>query len=583
MLLERDRKLFHLFAVISIALSFIVCVPFSLESVSLFEIIVKYMVIPAAIAVFTLLAWSTKFRSYRPAVKFTSIITSTPVFSYTAAIVFNTLLILVRNSVVYDQLKYNLLIIFLAAILVALIVFSHIFYKLVILFSKNEAMIVDGVIAVVALFLTILGCMIAFDYKDFGGFETNSVFFILVPVILGLAAAALHFICVNSAAQQKQEYVLKSRQELYDAWENNCLTAVKIYEIARENILETLLNYNLDELGFEELAEEETVEPVANENTDELQQKIAELEEQNKALKEQLEQALEVIATSKDMIVDTLQKCADNDADLIMDSLQHSLDVIVSEREVIAESRKKLEAEIEAKKAELQAKIDEHAAKVAAEEAAKAEAEEKARQEAERRAKEAEERAKEKKAIEPEFAAVVEYSNSVGKDQDGVELSVNDKQTVYKFVHNGTAYITLQKTNNDYRISFLAKTEDMRTLLYQYNGVISFEKVVEFAKAKYSIQQLKVVYKGDESITFEAVQELLTNSLAALLEAEELEAQAVAKEQAAKERAKLAEQALREKQLMDNYNKKMVQKLASKPQASMSNSGPEMARQKSKR
>ena len=548
MLLERDRKLFHLFAVISIALSFIVCVPFSLESVSLFEIIVKYMVIPAAIAVFTLLAWSTKFRSYRPAVKFTSIITSTPVFSYTAAVVFNTLLILVRNSVVYDQLKYNLLIIFLAAILVALIVFSHIFYKLVILFSKNEAMIVDGVIAVVALFLTILGCMIAFDYKDFGGFETNSVFFILVPVILGLAAAALHFICVNSAAQQKQEYVLKSRQELYDAWENNCLTAVKIYEIARENILETLLNYNLDELGFEELAEEETVEPVANENTDELQQKIAELEEQNKALKEQLEQALEVIATSKDMIVDTLQKCADNDADLIMDSLQHSLDVIVSEREVIAESRKKLEAEIEAKKAELQAKIDEHAAKVAAEEAAKAEAEEKARQEAERRAKEAEERAKEKKAIEPEFAAVVEYSNSVGKDQDGVELSVNDKQTVYKFVHNGTAYITLQKTNNDYRISFLAKTEDMRTLLYQYNGVISFEKVVEFAKAKYSIQQLKVVYKGDESITFEAVQELLTNSLAALLEAEELEAQAVAKEQAAKERAKLAEQALREKE-----------------------------------
>ena len=554
MLLERDRKLFYIFAVISIALSLIVCIPFSLGSLHSFEIIVKYMVIPAAILVFTFLCWTTKYRSYRPSVKFTTIVTSLPAFSYIAAVTFNTLLILVRNSEVYDSLKYNLLIIFFAAVLVAVIVFSHVYQKLVIVFSKNESMVIDGVIAVIGLSLVALGNMIAFDYKDFGGFETKNALFIIVPIVLGLAAAALHFIVVKSAFEQKQEFVLKSRQELYEKWENNCLTAVKIYEIARENILETLLNYNLDELGFEEVAEEETeepvevAEPVSQVANEELENKIKELEAQNKELKEQLEQAYAVISTSKEMIVDTLQKCADNDADLIMDSLQHSLDVIVSEREVIAESRKKLEEEIQTKKAELQAKLDEHAAKVAAEEQAKAEAEEKARQEAERRAKEAEERAKEKKAIEPEFAAVVEYAVSVGKDRDDVEFSVNDKQTVYKFVHDGTAYITLQKTNNDYRISFLAKTDDMRALLYQYNGVISFDKVVEFAKAKYSIQQLKVVYKGDETITFEAVQELLTKSLEALLEAEELEQAAIAKEQAAKERAKLAEQALREKE-----------------------------------
>ena len=46
MLLERDRKLFHLFAVISIALSLLVCIPYSLAKVTLFEIIVKYMVVP---------------------------------------------------------------------------------------------------------------------------------------------------------------------------------------------------------------------------------------------------------------------------------------------------------------------------------------------------------------------------------------------------------------------------------------------------------------------------------------------------------------------------------------------------------
>ena len=88
----------------------------------------------------------------------------------------------------------------------------------------------------------------------------------------------------------------------------------------------------------------------------------------------------------------------------------------------------------------------------------------------------------------------------------------------------------------------------MRELLYQYNGIVSFDKVVEFEKAKYTVQQLKAVYKGDESLSIEVVQEFLTNSIAVLLEAEELEAQAIAKEQAAKERAKLAEQALREKE-----------------------------------
>lgn len=577
MLLERDRKLFHLFAVISIALSLLVCIPYSLAKVTLFEIIVKYMVIPCAIGVLTFICWSGKYRSYRPAVKFTTIVTYTPLFSYTAAILFNTLLLLVRNTSVYSQLKFNLLVMGLAAVLVLVIALAHVYSKFVIKFSKNEALVADAIFAVLALAYTIGGASIAFDYRAIGGLEFKSVLYILIPLILGAAAAWLHVLIINNANEQKQEYVVKSRQELYQLWEENCLTAKKIYEAARENILESLLNYNLEELGFEEVeAVEEPVEEVAvaadpelenkvneleaekealvgqnnelNEQNQSLEERINALEEQNKALKEQLDEVLAVIATSKDMIVDTLQKCADNDTDLIMDSLQHSLDVIKSEREAVAESRQKLEAEIEAQKAEIQAKLDVHAEKVALEEKAKAEALEKARLDAERRAKEAEERAKEKKPIEPDFAKVVEFAVSVGKDRDDIELSVNDKQTMYKFLHDGTAFIALQKTNNDYRISFLAKTEAMRELLYQYNGVVSFDKVVEFEKAKYTVQQLKAVYKGDESLSIEVVQEFLTNSIAVLLEAEELEAQAIAKEQAAKERAKLAEQALREKE-----------------------------------
>ena len=482
------------------------------------------MVIPCAIAVFTFIGWAAKYRSYRPAVKFTSIATYTPLFSYCAAIIFNTALLVIRNSAVYEQLKFNLLVIGLAAILVLIIVLSHVYYKFVIKLSKNESLVADGIFAILGLAYTIGGANIAFDYKNFGGFESKSVFFILIPLVLGLGAAWLHILIVNRANEEKEEYVVKSRQELYDLWENNCLTAKKIYDKAREYILETLLNYDLDALGFEEVEEVEDLVETETSNTvdPELENKVNELEnqnqelvaekqaliDQNKSLKEQLDEALAVIAASKEKIVDTLQKCADNDADLIMDSLQHSLDVIKSEREVVAANRKKLEEELETQKAEIQAKLDAHAEKVALEEKAKAEAEEKARLEAERRAKEAEERAREKKPIVPDFAKVVEFAVSVGKDRDDIELSVNDKQTLYKFVHDGVAFISLQKTNNDYRISFLAKTDEMRELLYEYNGVISFDKVVEFDKAKYTIQQLKAVYKGDESITIEKIQEL---------------------------------------------------------------------------
>lgn len=553
MLLERDRKLYHLFAIISIALSLIVCIPFSLEKVSLFEIILKYMVIPATVLIFTFMGWSGKYRSYRPAVKFTTIVTYVPLFSYSLAVVFNTLLMLVRNDLVYSQIKYNCLVMGLAAILVLIIFVCHVYTKFVIKLSKNEALVADGIFTILAVAYTAGGASIAFDYNAFGELESKTVFFILIPLILGLVAAWLHVLIINYASEQKEEYIVKSRQELYELWENNNLTAKKIYEAARENILEELFNYNLDELGVEEITDFELVDDTENLQEDvtydpELENKVKQLEEENKALKVQLDEVLAVIATSKDKIVDTLQKCADNDADLIMDSLQHSLDVIKEEREAVLASRKKLEEEMEAKKAEIKAKLDAYAEKVALEEKEKAEAEEKARQEAERRAKEAEERAKDKKPIEPEFTKVVEFAEAVGKDRDGVELSVNDKQTMYKFLHDGTAFITLQKTNNDYRISFLAKTEEMRELLYQYNGVISFEKLVEFSKAKYNVQQLKAVYKGDETLTIEFVQNLLTNSLVVLLEAEELEAQAIAKEQAAKERAKLAEQALREKE-----------------------------------
>ena len=173
----------------------------------------------------------------------------------------------------------------LAAVLVLVIALAHVYSKFVIKFSKNEAIVADAIFAVLALAYTIGGASIAFDYRAIGGLEFKSVLYILIPLILGAAAAWLHVLIINNANEQKQEYVVKSRQELYQLWEENCLTAKKIYEAARENILESLLNYNLEELGFEEVeAVEEPVEEVAVAADPELENRVNELEAEKEVL-----------------------------------------------------------------------------------------------------------------------------------------------------------------------------------------------------------------------------------------------------------------------------------------------------------
>lgn len=565
MLLERDRKLFFIFAAISIALSVIVCVPFAVEKVTLFEIIFKYMLAPCVIAIFTAMCFSAKYRNYRPAVKYTTLVCYTPLFSYISAILFNTILLVVRNNGIYEAGKTNIYLMGIAALLVIVIVIAIVFPKFVVLFSKNEAMIVDAIFAVLAIAYVISGCKVSFDYLEVG-LKSKSIFFIILPLVFGLVLGYLHYKGLEKAKNLDEEYVSHSREELLALWKDNCKNANIIYEAARVDIVNSLFGYTLKDLGYEECDEEDDEEivgdVVAAEEYDTLAadlnavkddncallDEINALKAKNEALQAKLNEAQAIIDASKDKIVETLQKCAENDTELIIDSLQHSLDVIVSERNAIKDSREKLIAELTAQKAELEAKIAEHNAKLEAEAKAKAEAEEKARLEAERRAQEALERAKDKKPIEPAFEAFIEYAVSVGAGRDDVEVSINDKQTLYKYSLGNKAFLSLQKTNNDYKISFLAKTDEMRTLLYQYNGIVVFDKTIDYEKSGFELQQLKASYKGDESILFDALKEIMNHSLENLLEAEKAEDDAIAAEKAAKERAKLAERALREKE-----------------------------------
>ena len=129
---------------------------------------------------------------------------------------------------------------------------------------------------------TLCGLLVANDYHKFGGFESKSALFAIVPIVLGLAAASLHVLTLNVQKEEKQEYVVKNRLDLYKQWEENNLTAQKIYDFAHADLLETMFAYNLDNLGFEEVEEdlESTEDLVSSEALNELE--VNELKTLNK-------------------------------------------------------------------------------------------------------------------------------------------------------------------------------------------------------------------------------------------------------------------------------------------------------------
>ena len=102
MLKAKDKKTILILTIISLALSAIACVPFTLAKLTQAELIIKYIVLPIAIAGMSIYMYTLKFRNYRPAYKFPVISSYAPVFSYTIALALNTLIVLARSNQVYE-------------------------------------------------------------------------------------------------------------------------------------------------------------------------------------------------------------------------------------------------------------------------------------------------------------------------------------------------------------------------------------------------------------------------------------------------------------------------------------------------
>lgn len=515
MLQEKDRKTLFILACISIALCLAVCVPFGLKQISLFEIIFKYVVVGVFIAIVSVYAISLKFRSYRPAAKYTTIVTYTPLFSYAAAVLFSALLNLVRNGAAFGS-KFVPLVLFAGAVLAAVIFLSHLYYKAVLSLSKNEAILVDVIFVLLTVVFFVLAVSVANTVKTAGTLPlaSQSVLFLVVPLVLGIAAALLVVFSLKYLLETNEEYTVASREELYQQWKDNKSKRTEVYDVAHQEILESLYEFTKEQLGIEgEEGVPGAVGSTSDEEVQELRDRIEELEEE-----------------------------------IILAPLTKALEVLLNEQAEVEKARERMDEDYKQQIDELQAIVDEYNAKLEAEEQARLAAEEEARLAAERRAAEAAEREKNKKPIEPPFEDFIAAAKAIGADRDDMEVKANDKQTQFKITSHGKNVVVLQQTKNDYKVSVNASTEEMRSILYQYNGVAAFDKTVTLPVSSYQLQVVKFSYKGDGGVEADALKDLMAKSLDALLAAEAAEDEAKAEEKARKDRAALAERTLRKQE-----------------------------------
>lgn len=115
------------------------------------------------------------------------------------------------------------------------------------------------------------------------------------------------------------------------------------------------------------------------------------------------------------------------------------------------------------------------------------------------------------KGIKPSYEEIVEMATLAGGEN--VKVSSNYSGTQHRFYYNRKMYLITQRTYNDYRITFLSRTEDAIELINEYPGVV----------VKPSSPQgdnwFKVTNKGEFEEAF--LKEIITKSLETLKELQE--------------------------------------------------------------
>ena len=539
MLKNQEKKLVFNVSIVSLVLCLLVCIPWGINKISNFEIIMKYIIIPALIIVASIININIKYRNYRPANKFATISSYVPMFSYVAASLFNALMCLSRSLEVYSRAKWMALALIITAIFVVFTALSHLYYRSVLVFNKNTAMLFDYSFLAVAVIDTLLLSFIATDYSQVV-LNAGSLWHILIPAIIGALVVVLHAFILRNYRDYNDEFKLVDKGPLLENWMK---IREDMYYNATEEIMNALYDYSASNLEFdeEEAEVEETAEPVVEVvDSEETLNKLAQLEAEKAEALAAKEKAEAEKAEALSKLAELEKAHAEKEPEVVTakdPALEAEMAKLQEENEKHEEEKVKLQEENE-KHEEEKAKLQEELNKrdeqdrLEAEEAAKAaEAAEAAKAEKEAAM------AAQYKAIRPTYDKMCQYIDAMEGVRNVPTSSGN------KFYIGKKLVAIFQKGKADYRITFQAK--DDKFLAFIKNSTDSVDR----ATSPKGTNWLKFVNKGvtDEEFVKDILKgavEYVNDEIAAELAAKE-EAKRIKAEE--KRKAKEAEKAAKAK------------------------------------
>lgn len=528
MLSKGQKKLMFILGVVAMVFGVVIAVPFRavpglnhVENIFTIEMILKASLSFVAIllAIYPMQKKYQLLCNYRENSKIALVMAYFPIVICIIATVVNTAYMLTFDytevgmmSVLSDKMLGIVI-----AVLVGYIVFSLYClvraYDVMMRLGTKGNIVLDVILGIVLVIFSMMNWKVnsaySSSYQDVDAYLTGDpiVFFIYIGIIIGFGITLSQLIkmfkkdevlvyCLNGDVA---DYKIKQKE--YNRAYNDTLDDFELYYDENAEVY--------DNLEIVEVEEEKEVESIS------LEEEIEEDE-------------MEIIETS---VSPTLEEIDTNDSEEVK--------ALVAEQEkvaqTIAQTRQALE-ELEQQKAQLEKDEASLRDLRATYEAAVVELHElKLQQTAETEVVEPETPVKKEKKIVPPFEKMIEFAHTF-QTQEGFKVIANKNETLFKFYIGKKMCLVMQKTANDYRISFITTAKKFVDYLKSRPGELIAPKNL---KDNYWV---KLTNKGKEEAkfmrkvikeSFVVAQQQIAEELAEKERIKKEKAQAKAKERAA--------------------------------------------------
>ncbi len=523
MISKKAKLSLFITAVVSVAFSLVVCIPFHTSTVSKFELVFKFIIAPIIVLLAYIANTIIKYLLNRSDIKFVTVASYAPLFGYIASASAMTGTVLVRSQQGFTSFDHWMITLFVVLVILILdTILSHFVYRAVLSMKKVNNIILDAVFGVVTLAVFITYYNICAKYLGLT-FEIKSPWVVVFCIIISLLV--IGFLTLRGIYLMNTEEMYKkvSKKQLLERWHKG---REAVYNQAELDILYNLYEFSKNELGIvedfgfdddeDEQYEEDTTSEEANNTIEatpieeqpvvEEEIKVAPVQKQiRKVIVPKERQIVESVEVIEEPVVEVVKDFVElenpeiKDVDAELENVNEEYDVIMSQLVLM-----------EAEKAALLTGLDAETTP-------------------------APKPQREPKNFKPSFSELVGYAKSL----DGATYTANKELTNYRFSYNRKPFLVLMDTPSKYIIRFIIELENVAKYAI---STPSFTK----AKSPKGDNWFQVVSKGD--ISEELLFEIIDQSLEAIksLIQKDLDAKEAARrekvEKAARERleAKLA-------------------------------------------